>query len=590
MHLNIIALDLDGTLAQHNVVSSETWKVLRKAKEKGFTLILVTGRRLSALSEIGPFEDFCEVIVAEDGAVVYFPKNASVVLPFGQVAPEVIQRLEARNLPLEKGLAIAATWVPYDKDVLEVLSETGGGLTMEYNKGAVMILPPGATKGTGLLSALHQLGYSSRNVLAIGDGENDRSLFEQAELAVAVENADEHIKQIADLVLETPNGEGVRNLIDQLIAGEVPLFRIRNHRKIHLGTNRQGEEIQSSSFFLLDHNLGIIGASESGKSWLAGLLAEQLVQQNYQICIIDPEGDYRGFRAFPRTLLLGEADAPPPPVSQVLTLLEYADLNLVLDLSQYETEAQIKYVGEFLLGAKAMRKKKGKPHWFLIDEIHYFCPQGGGQLTDLISSCMEDGGFGVVTFRPSLVAQKLLQRLDHLLLTQMRLEEELELLKALMNTWGKGADSVQHLPQLIKGQACFYAKEKLPKGMEACQYLHFDTLRRRIPHIRHLHKYLRAPLPANKRFYFHVESGYQGPKVAASMWEFCDILPHLPHETLKYHMKRDDFMNWFEETLHDTELTRRLRKLKRREMKGKELQQALIATVNRRFDELASVI
>ena len=52
-----------------------------------------------------------------------------------------------------------------------------------------MVLPLGATKGTGLAYALHELGYSPHNVAACGDAENDRSLFEVAEYAAAVANA-----------------------------------------------------------------------------------------------------------------------------------------------------------------------------------------------------------------------------------------------------------------------------------------------------------------------------------------------------------------------------------------------------------------
>src|SRR5690606_34039182 len=124
-----------------------------------------------------------------------------VVLPFGRLAPEIGERLHVRGIPLEKGMALVATWMPYIEVVDEVLRETGRGATVEFNKGAVMVLPPGATKGTGLRFALHEMGYSPHNVVACGDAENDRSLFEVAEFSAAVANATPEIRELADWVL-----------------------------------------------------------------------------------------------------------------------------------------------------------------------------------------------------------------------------------------------------------------------------------------------------------------------------------------------------------------------------------------------------
>ena len=202
------------------------------------------------------------------------------------------------EIPFEKGMAIWSTWIPHDKVAVEILSRTGYASTLEYNKGAVMLLPPGATKGTGLLAALHEMGYSPRNVIAIGDGENDRSLFEQSELSVAVGNAKPEIKEIADIVLEKPNGAGVRAFIDRLIASDLPKHISREKKLITLGKRMDGSDLIIHPDSLLNNRIGIFGSSGSGKSWLGGLLAEELLHLQYQICIIDPEGDYRNLRAF----------------------------------------------------------------------------------------------------------------------------------------------------------------------------------------------------------------------------------------------------------------------------------------------------
>ena len=321
MHLKILALALDGTLAENDQVAPATWQVLRKAKKKGFRFILVTGRRLEELAKIGPFETYFEAIVAENGAVIHFVASDTVIMPFGSVAADIIQELGTLNIPLTRGMAIAATWKPNDQQILAVLAKKGFSVTLEYNREAVMLLPPGATKGTGLLAALQELGYSYHNVLAIGDAENDRSLFSTAEYAVAVANADPEIKKTTDLTLTLPNGAGIQEFLGDLIHNKSALHSIRSKHLITLGKNRDQSPFQLSTFHFIDGNLGVFGASGSGKSWLSGLLAEALLRKDYQICIIDPEGDHRNIKRFPHTLLLGGTTVPPPTLDQVATLL-----------------------------------------------------------------------------------------------------------------------------------------------------------------------------------------------------------------------------------------------------------------------------
>jgi hydroxymethylpyrimidine pyrophosphatase-like HAD family hydrolase len=158
--LKVLACDLDGTLAHEGHVSTETWQTLRQAKLAGLTIILATGRILDSFLTEGPYAELFAAVVAEDGAVVYFPQRDAVMRPFGQLPSTVLERLEKIEVPMRRGVAIVATHVPHDKVILEELRSSGGGATVEYNRGAVMILPPGATKGTGLHYALRELGYS----------------------------------------------------------------------------------------------------------------------------------------------------------------------------------------------------------------------------------------------------------------------------------------------------------------------------------------------------------------------------------------------------------------------------------------------
>ncbi len=594
MHLTILACDLDGTLAHHGEVAPETWAALRRAKRAGLKILLVTGRILDTFAPTGPYAELCEAIVAEDGAVVYFPRRNAVTLPFGRLEATLIERLEATDIPFQRGAAIRATEVPHDQKILEILQEVGGGATVEYNRGAVMVLPPGATKGTGLLYALRELGYSPRNVIACGDAENDRSLFEVAEVSVAVANASAEIQAGADVVLSQPNGAGVRALIADLLEGNIPRRQARPQRQLFLGRRREDQsDLAVDPFALVEGNLGIFGGSGSGKSWLAGLLVEELLEQGYQVCVIDPEGDYRSFRIFPHMLLLGGPESHLPAVSDVITLLDHTNLSLVLDLSTYSMAEQYTYVWPLLRALAGLRARRGRPHWFLIDEIQSFCADEDDELTPLIMQMLESGGMGLISFRPSQTPPHLLAALDHWILTRLTLGEELDVIKKFLIDSGRETDILSDLPTLPQNQAYFQFGETSsswstlpPPGIVT-----FQASLRQIPHVRHLHKYLRAPLPESKRFYFHHTAGRREQAAAANLWEFGQMLRELPLKTLRYHLQRQDFERWLRQVLHDHELARWVRKIDHRHFAEDEhLRRALVEAVENRYAELESLV
>jgi hypothetical protein len=72
---------------------------------------------------------------------------------------------------------------------MEVIRELGLELQIVFNRDAVMVLPPGGNKGTGLAKALREVGLSPHEVVGVGSSGNDHSFMELCECAVAVEIA-----------------------------------------------------------------------------------------------------------------------------------------------------------------------------------------------------------------------------------------------------------------------------------------------------------------------------------------------------------------------------------------------------------------
>jgi Cof subfamily protein (haloacid dehalogenase superfamily) len=73
---------------------------------------------------------------------------------------------------------------------------------------------PGVTKGAGLQFVAERLGFVAERTVAFGDGENDIELLEWAGYGVAVENAHERVKALADLVCPRVDEEGVAQVLE----------------------------------------------------------------------------------------------------------------------------------------------------------------------------------------------------------------------------------------------------------------------------------------------------------------------------------------------------------------------------------------
>ena len=110
------------------------------------------------------------------------------------------------------------------------------------NRGELMIVPAGVTKGTGLIEALDDLGLSRHNAIGVGDAENDHSLLDACEVGVAVANAVDAIRARADVVLSLPDGQGVAELLrGPLLAGRGYVHPRR--WQIILGTDDGGQPV-----------------------------------------------------------------------------------------------------------------------------------------------------------------------------------------------------------------------------------------------------------------------------------------------------------------------------------------------------------
>ncbi len=402
MRYTAIALDYDGTIAHDGVVPPHVLDGLVRLKNTGRKLVLVTGRDLDELLGIFPEIGIFDRVVAENGALLYRPHNGERK-ELGEPPPEdFLACLRATGMPLAVGHTIVATVRPHEVAVLAAIANLGLEQQVIFNKGAVMVLPPGCNKASGLKAALAEIGLSPRNVVAAGDGENDHALLDLAEYAVATANAVPTLKEAADYVTTATHGDGVLEVVAGLIESDLVTMPPKCRRRaLCLGRDAQGEEV-----ILPSRRASLLLAGDAAHTTdLGTALLEHLGRSGYQFCVLDTRGHYLGFKP---AVSFGTLDNPPA-AEEVITALEKPDVQAVVCLAAVPVAERPDYVERLLLPLRKLREDAGRPHWILVDQAHDLMP-AGARVDDSPASAAENTIY--VTDDPAAISPAILAGVD----------------------------------------------------------------------------------------------------------------------------------------------------------------------------------
>ena len=491
MRYLVLACDFDGTIASDGNVRDETLAALRRLRDSGRKIVLVTGREMEDLLKIFPAIEVFDRVVAENGGVLYRPASREYRALGEPPSAAFVEALRARKVsPLAVGHCIVATWQPNEGAVLEVIRDLGLELQVIFNKGAVMVLPSGLNKATGLEAALLELGLSSHNCVGVGDAENDHAFMRLSECGVAVANALPLVRERADWVTPARNGDGVAQLIDRLIADDFAGLsdRLTRHA-IVLGTGPGGTEVRLDPYGV---GMLIAGSSGSGKSTFATGVLEGLAGHGYQFCIVDPEGDYA---LFENTIVLGDKEHAPT-VAGVLDVLEQPDRNVVVNLLGLGLDERPAFFSRLLPGLQDLRSRTGRPHWMVIDEAHHLLPAPSSLVSVTLPRSL--AGMILITVHPEQVNPAVLGSID-LAVTIGRSAEE------TMRVFGEtvGAPRLTVPPAGGEGgQALLWQLRP-----EARDPAWLRPVAPRSEHRRHVRKYATGELGEDKSFYFRGPAG-----------------------------------------------------------------------------------
>jgi len=259
----LIAIDLDDTLLNDdNEISSATKEALVAAAEQGVILTLATGRMYASAAAIAAGLGLAVPLITYQGALVKHPQDGAVLyqrdVP-NDVAAGVYEYCKSHGLHLQAyvndQLYVAEendkvisysllSKIPYivEPDFAAILQQPQTKLLMiddpdrldiaalELNKlfgdkahitkskpHFLEVMHAEGTKGSALKFLANYFGCSIEETIAIGDSWNDHDMVEVAGLGVAVANAVDALKTVADYITASNNEDGVKQVIDRFI-------------------------------------------------------------------------------------------------------------------------------------------------------------------------------------------------------------------------------------------------------------------------------------------------------------------------------------------------------------------------------------
>lgn len=267
---SIIALDLDGTLTNSEKnITPRTFDALMKAQREGVRLVLASGRPTFGIAALanqlqladyggyvlsyngGRIIDWCEKTVIFSQVVdqklvpILYDFAEKAQLPIVTYLPEAIlvsknegeylaEEARINGMPIvvaqnfvEEAMRIAGGstkfLIPGEPELLVQLeSEMKAALSeqMEVFRSAPFFLelpPKGIDKAQSLQRLLTHLGLERDSLMAFGDGFNDLSMIQFAGQGVAMANAVEEVKSIADFVTTSNEEDGIAHALEQLL-------------------------------------------------------------------------------------------------------------------------------------------------------------------------------------------------------------------------------------------------------------------------------------------------------------------------------------------------------------------------------------
>ncbi|MEZ5383030.1 MAG: Cof-type HAD-IIB family hydrolase [Microthrixaceae bacterium] len=257
-----MASDLDGTLlTSDRLVTDRTVAAVERVRAAGARFVVVTGRPVRWLTSVVERLGDDEVMIAQNGAVVWHPATnevlashpleldliTSLVAQLAEDDPELgwaverpldyartpnfatllsddgveVAPIEALlDRPLTKLLARAERFDPRRFERIRALVGDAAEVSHSGNDALIEIAAPGVHKAATLATLATDWGVAAEDVIAFGDQVNDEQMLAWAGRGVAMGNAAPHVRRMADEVTGTNDEGGVARVLEREFPGE----------------------------------------------------------------------------------------------------------------------------------------------------------------------------------------------------------------------------------------------------------------------------------------------------------------------------------------------------------------------------------
>jgi len=237
MVVKLLATDIDGTLTKDRssvVLPLEVIRYMRLLESRGILVVLVSANALPIVVGLKKYLGLKGPVIAESGALVYFRGSEIVSLTKLSARKALEDVLNNLGRYVENSwqnmfrlhdfaLKIRKEWRSRAEEayraVKEYVESRYGWVKVSYSGYAIHLTPSDVDKGKALLYVMDRLGISRDEVAAIGDSSMDVDLIRVASIGVAVNNADEDLKRVADIVTSKPSYEGFIEFADKILNG-----------------------------------------------------------------------------------------------------------------------------------------------------------------------------------------------------------------------------------------------------------------------------------------------------------------------------------------------------------------------------------
>jgi hypothetical protein len=191
----------------------------------------------------------------------------------------------------------------------------------------------------------------------------------------------------------------------------------------------------------------VTGKSGSGKSNTASVVAEQLLDNNYNLLIVDPEGEYYGLKEKYEILHVGndelcDVQVTPNHAGQLAEIAIGRNMPIILDVSDYlDGEEAKELIANTVRELFQKEKDARKPFLLMIEEMQEYLPQQGGsdELAELLERVAKRGrkrGLGMLGMsqRPSSVDKDFITQCDWMVWHRLTWQNDIDVVKKVLGT------------------------------------------------------------------------------------------------------------------------------------------------------------